>query len=216
MWASSGGGTLLSAEGTVSSKQLRVGEDGSVITVGDVGAEVMGARIVEAGRSILQPTAIGAWNETLKGIEVLRTAKSTEGFLFESVLASVTLVHLVTGMEAYAGARIWELETEGIKPNIDDLFVKVVSKRQRDAGLLEALKAEAQEQQLSVLRLIINKRIINFQNYHNLKRAFSGAYGLSLSNIGLTSPRVARLKTFIKYRHVIVHVSPMLGMLNGV
>ena len=88
-------------------------------------------------------------------------------------------------------------------------------KRQHDAGLLEALKAQAQEQQLSVLRLIINKRIINFQNYDNLKRAFSGAYGLSLSNIGLTSTRIARLKTFIKYRHVIVHVSPMLGMLNG-
>jgi hypothetical protein len=68
-------------------------------------------------------------------------------------------------MEAYASTRIWELETEGITPNIDDLFLKVASKRQRDAGLLEALKAEAQEQQMSVLRLIINKRIINFQNY---------------------------------------------------
>jgi hypothetical protein len=63
--------------------------------------------------------------------------------------------------------------------------------------------------------MTIYTKLFTPSNYDNLKRAFSGAYGLSLSNIGLTSTRVARLKTFIKYRHVIVHVSPMIGMLNG-
>jgi hypothetical protein len=104
------GGTLLSAEGTVSSKQFRVGEDGSVITVGDVGAEVMGARIVEAGRPILQPTAIGAWNETLKGIEILRTAKSTDGFLFESVSCQYDL-----GTLGYRNGSVCQHENLGIR-----------------------------------------------------------------------------------------------------
>lgn len=108
------GTALLSAKAEQSSRQFQVGADGSVHQIGDVGVEMMGVRVRRAGQRVLEPTAIQAWGETLKAIEVLETGKSDQGFIFETALAAVTLSVLVTGLEAYAKARFIEVETEGI------------------------------------------------------------------------------------------------------
>ena len=105
---------LLSANAEASPKQFRIGADGSVFQVGDLGVEVMGVRVRQAGTPVLAPTAIEAWSETIKAVDVLRTGKSDKGFLFETVLAAVSLSVMVTGLEAYAKTRFVEIETEGI------------------------------------------------------------------------------------------------------
>jgi len=205
---------LLSAKAEQSPRQFRIGADGSVYQIGDIGLEVMGVRVRQAGKTVLGRTAIEAWRETLKAIEVLGTGKSDQGFIFETALAAVTLSVLVTGLEAYAKARFIELETEGIVANWRKTFEHFSSSAERDANRIVELESEAVGRRVSPLRALVNARKINFQNYDHLKRAFRAAYGIKLGEIGINSQVLETLTDFIRYRHRIVHVSPLLGMLN--
>ena len=206
---------MLSAKADASPKQFRVGEDGSVFQVGDEGVEVMGVRVREGGKAVLAPTAIEAWRETLKAVDVLRTGKSDHGFLFETAVAAMSLSVLVTGLEAYAKTRFVEVETEGVRADGTETFNVFASKAERESSRLQELQAEADATGQSLLRVIVDAGKVNFQNYDQMKRAFRAAYGIDFGTIGLDSQTVTALKRFIRYRHRIVHVSPLLSFLNG-
>lgn len=208
------GANLLSATADRSLKQFRIGSDGSVFQIGDIGVEVVGVRIRQAGTAVLVPTAIEAWRETLKAIDVLGTGKSDQGFLFETALAAVTLSVLVTGLEAYAKTRFVEIELEGFAPDLQRTFNEFASRAERESSRLEELKAEATHIGKSPLQALIDAGKINFQNYDHVKRAFRAAYGIKLSEVGADSQTLTALQQFIRYRHRVVHVSPLLGMLN--
>src|SRR5206468_3374201 len=72
-------GSLQHEDGISSPRQLRVGTNGRVYVLGDVGAEVMGTSLVADGKSILGPTAIESWRMTLDAIRVLLEGTSTAG-----------------------------------------------------------------------------------------------------------------------------------------
>lgn len=209
------GAALLSARAEQSPRQLRVGADGNVYQIGDEGMEVMGVRVRQAGKAVLAPTAIEAWRETLKAIEVLGTGKSDQGFIFETALAAVTLSVLVTGLEAYAKARFIELETEGLAANWRITFEEFCSRAEREVNRMTEFAREANERGSSPLLALVDAGRINFQNYDHLKRAFRAAYGIKFGEIGVSSQVLTALQKFIRYRHRTVHVSPLLGMLNG-
>lgn len=206
---------ILSAQGEASPKQFRIGGDGSVFQVGDEGLEVMGVRVREGGTAVLAPTAMEAWRETLKAIDVLRTGKSDQGVLFEMAVAAMSLSVLVTGLEAYAKTRFVEIETEGVSADAVGLFNGFASRAERESTRLQELQAEAAATRRSLLRVLVDAGTVNFQNYDQMKRAFRAAYGIQFGKIGLDSETVAALKRFIRYRHRVVHVSPLLALLNG-
>jgi hypothetical protein len=95
------GGQLVSAKGIPSPKQFRVGRDGSVFQVGDVGVEVMGVSVYQNGKPILQPTAHDAWKSTVESVKVLLGGSSEKGYIFDTVASNLILSILVTGFEAY-------------------------------------------------------------------------------------------------------------------
>lgn len=208
------GVNLLSAKGTKSPRQFRIGEDGSVFQIGGEGVDVMGTRAYRGAEPILRPTAIEAWDTTVKAVDVLWTGKSDAGFLYEVVLSNLTLILLVTGLEAYAETRFMELETEGIRPDSAALFEVFSSKPQRVAGVFREMEMEAAETGKSLLRQMVDRGSINFQNYDHLKRAYNRAYGIKLGEIGVSSAALEDLQKLLEYRHRVVHVSPMLGMLE--
>ena len=206
------GASLLSARGELSDTQFRVGRDGSVFQVGGAGVEVLAMRYREAGRPVLTPTAIEAWRSTLKAIEVLWTGESNRGFMFEVVQANVTLSILVTGLETYAKTRLLELETEGIDADWDQTFGAFASRVERESDCLKELQDQAEVDGMSVLEALVDK--INFQSYDRLKRAYKAAYGIKLGELAVGAQTLGQLQQFIRYRHRVVHVSPLLGMLN--
>jgi len=56
---------------------------------------------------------------------------------------------------------------------------------------------------------------INFQDFERCKSAYAAAYGIRVGrDLGVSSQLVVRLRKLIRYRHRIVHVSPLLGALN--
>jgi hypothetical protein len=201
-----------SSKGSESKKAFRVGKDRAVYQVGDEGVDVMGVSIYHGDKAILLPTGLEAWRNTIQAVKVLGTGSSAEGFIFEVVCTNLTLSILVTGFEAYAKTRFLELEGEGIKPDLSALVQVTIPRREREGGYEQILQSEANDEGKSVLSVIAQR--INFQNFQECKRAYNKAYGIKFGEIGLDSGSLDSLQRFIRYRHRIVHVSPLIGMLN--
>ena len=208
------GSELISVRGSLSKKQLRIGKDGSIYEVGGPGIEVMGISVYKGGKSVLQSTAIDSWKETIKAIKILGTGKSDQGYIFETTVTNLTLAILVTGFEAFTKKRFLEIEQEGIKPNIDAVVNSFFPRKERDAGIAEILKSEANAGKKTVLQLIVERDIINFQNYQKCKLAYNKAYEIKFGDLGIKSSTLEKIKKFILYRHRIIHVSALLGILN--
>lgn len=208
------GGQLVFAKGIPSPRQYRVGKDGSIYQVGDVGVEVMGVSVYQNGKPILQPTALDAWKSTVESVGVLLGGSSEKGYVFDVVASNLTISILVTGFEAYCKIRFLELEQEGIKPDIAALISKFFSQKERDISEPDIIASEAEADHVSFLQKIVEKRRIDFQNYEECKRAYNKAYVLKFGEIDIASNDLEFLQRLIKYRHRIVHVSPLLGMLN--
>lgn len=207
------GAELTSATGVASNKQFRVGNDGHVYQIGDHGVEVMGLNIYQTGIPIIQPTAIDAWEETVKSIDILATGQSTDGYIYESVVTNLTLAILVTGFEAYTKKRFLELEQEGLSPDITAVIKSFFPKKEQKAGIEALIQSEAIDANVSELQyIVINKRTINFQSYEDCKRAYNKGYGIKFGN--LSGTKLDALQSYIRYRHRIIHVSPLLGLLN--
>ena len=89
-----------------------------------------------------------------------------------------------------------------------------IPRKDRDAEISEMLKSEAEDAQNTVLQLIVDRDSINFQNYQKCKLAYNKAYQIIFGDIGLQSSTLEKIKKYILYRHRIIHVSALLGMLN--
>lgn len=207
------GGELIKATGVASPTQFRITKDGLVVQVGDVGVEIGHYSFFVGGKSMLQPTAIEVWINTVKAVEIIQGGSSEAGYIFENVISNLTLSTIVTGFEVYCKTRFIELEQEGIKPNIEAMVTRCFSKEERDTGQPEILKAQALGENRTFLEKIIEKRI-NFQSYEECKRAYNKAYGIKFGEIGFSASELQLLQRIIRYRHRIIHVSPLIGMLN--
>jgi hypothetical protein len=202
------------ATGTDSDHQLRVGTNGSVIQVGDKGVEVKEMRVSEGGRVILQPTAIESWRFTVEGVGILFSGSSPKGYIFENVTTNMAIVMLMTGFETYCGRRFLELENEGTKPNYDALVNEFLSNTERDRGDSTTMLREAEKTHVSPIALLKQKKI-DFGNWDNCKSAYNKGYGMRFGqDLGVPNDSLEEIQRLIRYRHRIVHVSPLIGMLN--
>jgi len=160
----------------------------------------------------IEPTAIDGWNEVVKGLNILNA--SYRDYQHELITVNLSISSLVTGFENYLKKRFIELEKEGVKPNEEQLSKSVFSKWERDEKLDEKTRESAEKTGLSFIEKIANDKV-NFQIYDDCKKVYNKAYGLKFSELEIDSSEIAKLKKIIKYRHRIVHVSPMLPVLNG-
>lgn len=207
------GGELVKAVGTPSPANIRITKNGDVVQIGDAGVEIGHYSLFAGGKPMLQPTAIETWENSLKAIEILQKGSSEDGFIFETVVSNLSIATIVTGFEVYCKRRFVELEQEGIKPDIEPLVASFFTKEERDTHLPESIKNNVANQNETFLEIIAEKRI-DFQNYSRNKKAYNKAYNIKFGEIGLTSNELAFLQKIIQYRHRIIHISPLIGMLN--
>jgi hypothetical protein len=205
---------MLTAKAVPSSISFRIGSNGQVFQIGDEGVQMMGVRIRQNGQPVLAPTAIEAWQDSITAIDILLTGTSEKGFIFEVVQTGAILSMLVTGLESYAKTRLLELESEGNSADWRALFLAFASKAERESNRLAELEARAAADRESVLTAVVSALKINFQNYDDIKRAYRAAFGIKLGEVGLDSQTLSKLQDFIRYRHRVVHVSPLLTILN--
>lgn len=206
---------LLSAKGIPSKKSFRVDSTGEIYQIGDEGVTIGEYSVFIGGKSILEPTAIEAWNNTIEAVKILQSGTSTQGYIFEVICTNVTIVILVTGFETYCRRRFLELEQEGILPDVDALLNSFLSAKEQERDEAEMIKIEAQGSSISPIQLIVSSRRIDFQNYDRCKSAYNKAYGIKFGEMkGITSTLLEDVQRITGFRHRIVHVSPTIGMLN--
>lgn len=204
-----GQGRVQTALGERASFTLQVVADDRVFHIGDAGITVMGARAYADGKPVLRPTAWNTWQETLKAVDALMRGVSPDGYLFEVVAANAALAFLVTGFETYCQARFHEMQDEGWEPDKEALVKAFLRHKDRDQFERHAKRAG-----WSFTRALIEGKHIDFQNYDRTKRAFNRAYDIKFGEL-VSSGILADLQQFIGFRHIIIHVSPLLGLLNA-
>jgi hypothetical protein len=210
-------GRFIEAKGIPSKRQFRIGPDGSVYQIGGEGVEIMGFSVFQKGRPVLLSTAIEAWNETVKSINVLLKGSlpGHERYLFEAVLANMTIVMLVTGFETYCKCRFLEIEDEGIPPDFENLAQKFLSKAERERGEIDAIVIDASAKGISPSRILLEQNRIDFQKYDRCKTAFNKGFKIKFGeDLGVSNSLLEELQRLIGYRHRIVHISPLLGAAN--
>lgn len=190
------GGELVGAKGVSSDKIFRVAEDKSVIQVGDIGKNVMGLRIKQGEKIILESTAIEFWNETKEQIRILHTGESKEGYIFDTLISNLTFPLMVTGFEVYAKRRFSELEEEGVYPN----FKKIATKMRPNK------KYKNNQEML---------KSINFQDFKNeCRTAYFCGYGIKFRELEVKNEDLDKLERIFSYRGRVIHISSLLTMLN--
>jgi hypothetical protein len=209
-WDSSGitlhagyrGAAPVSAKGVQSATRLRVTNAG-LIELGDDGVDVMGYQVFHAGQPVVRETALEAWESTLTAIDVHMRSTPAEGYLGEVVRANLALVVLATGFETYCGRRFRELPSEGRAADVSQFAAEFIPAAQRTAELPDSILA------------VLERRKIDFGNYDQCKRAFKSAFGLGFgTDLNVSPQSLADLKRMLEYRHRIVHVSAIEGLLN--
>ena len=60
----------------------------------------------------------------------------------------------------------------------------------------------------------MERNIINFQNFQKCKIAYNKAYEIKFGDLGIKTSTLEKIQKFILYRHRIIHVSALLGILN--
>ena len=200
---------LIDCAGKPSAKQFRVDATGCVVQVGDIGVRVMGITVIENGKKILTTTAIQTWEETISTIEFLLKGKSDDGFIFESICTNLSIVILVSGFESYCKRRFLELEDEGIQSNFEELAKKFIPKIE-GIDFTQIIKDRAIASGISPTKQIVIEGKINFQNYENCKTAFKRGFDIKFSeDFGIKSDEIKLIKDLFKYRHQVIHVSPL-------
>lgn len=201
-------GKLLSAKGERCKFQLQVGQDGSIYQIGDEHIEVTNIRFNQGRKQILISTAINSWRDTKKALEILETGKSDKGYVYESILSNLAISILITGFETYTRKRIIELEKEGINSYTSAFFSDSEKKK------LKLFQKESKKNDLTLLQYIVENKVINFQNYKQCKRAYNKIFKISFGSIGVESNKLKKMQEFIAFRHRIIHVSALTGIMN--
>lgn len=89
-----------------------------------------------------------------------------------------------------------------------------ITNLEQKRGQIEAIKQDALAQSITPTRRLVDIGRINFQSYNDIKAAFSKAYSITFSSLGVDSKTIEDLKRLISYRHQVVHVAPTYGFLN--
>lgn len=203
----SGGGMTVNGEQI--EIKYRVGTNGIIYNIENQGMP----HVTVSNKIVLQPTALEVWKETLNAIDILGTGESNEAY-HEHVVSNLSIIMIVSGFEVYTKRRFLEIEDEGILPRIDKVISAFFSYKERPQNIVQIIKDEANKESISPLRLMVNKNKINFQSFQQCKRAYSKAYRIPFGNIEVSSDELIKLQKYIKYRHRIIHVHPVFGVLN--
>lgn len=160
-------------------------------------------------------TAIATWVDAAQAAQLLLDHLRQIGDDEEQltiILANQILAILVTGYETYCEKRFIELIVAGRPLDYARLNRKLV--REAKQGAYAGIELAELPHTHAFAKAIIKRYRINFQDYENGKRAYTAAFGLRFGALGLPNQTLQALQTWLRYRHRIIHVSPLLAILN--
>jgi hypothetical protein len=136
----------------------------------------------------------------------------TEKVQLRTILTNQVLALLVTGFETYCENRFIELLLTASVIDFGRMDQKIVPKEKQ----IDMIPVEEEKiVDVPSARRIIRRYRINFQDYENSKRAYNSAFGIRFGELGLSNQLLEQIQRYLLYRHRIIHVSPMLEVLNA-
>lgn len=189
--------------------QLRLAENGEEISLGSE-ESIHYYSYNEGGKSLLKPTAIQSWDGTKYAIKkILDFAENNDDYLHEIINGNIAISMLVTGMEVYCHRRFAEIEREGFRCDYEKLLNSFLTLEEISYGKKKNIILEAQKQRVPVSTIIVRKKIVNFQNYEECKKAYNKGYKISFGkDLGISNKTLEVLQDLISHRHKVIHVSP--------
>lgn len=204
--------TMVTSEGVPS--ELRLWADARRAVV-EVPAGFEGLSVWAGSQPILGPPAIDLWTLTLQAVTTLMGGQSDAGYMSDVVVANATLSMLVTGLESYSQIRFVELESEGLPLDAEAILRKLGTREERTAlkdGTPPDLLVQSGSD--SAVARALAKRF-SFQDFDRSKTLFGRGYGLRFyEDLQLNASQLERVKTLLRYRHRVAHVSPLVAMHN--
>jgi hypothetical protein len=177
--------------------------------------EVFGFTIIQEGKKIVIPPAMDHWKSSRTVKEILWMGNVENYGMFNMVQGNLAIIILVTGFENYCKMRFFELEKNGIIPDVDAILRLYFSKKDIDDNIKSIIEQRAQKNQISLIQQLSTERRLNFQNYTECSKAFFQGYGIKFDELGgITSQDIHEIKKMINYRHRLIHVNPLITMLN--
>lgn len=184
--------------------------NGMIIQLGSKGVIIKNPITIVNGKAVVDSYAIDIWSDTLKAIDILQSAQSKDGVVFEGIVSCQCLTLLCTGFEVYCRKRFIEIIDEGFEPNHQALLEKFISQKYR-----QDFAQTAEQRGYSIAQELVDKRKIDFGNYQNCKDAYSEGYEIRFSyDLGLEAKSIQTICRFIEYRHGLIHVTPLQDWLN--
>lgn len=162
--------------------------DGSILEVGGKGLEVGDISVINEDKKITENTAIESWSNIINAINILLKATSTEGFIFDVVKYNICVVLLTTGFETYCKKRFYEISKNTKASILNRIYKNILKKKDN---------------------------VYKFQNYDRCKAIYKEHFNISFSkDLGVRSNTVGGIKECLKFRHKIIHNSPLIAQLN--
>jgi AraC-like DNA-binding protein len=138
---------------------------------------------------------------------------------FKTLIYKQLIVMLVSSFEIYVRNRFLELgklyRKNKKKVHIHDLLDRFISGKE---SYKRFIIEKSKEDDVSILKFLIDLRKINFQNWDHFKRAFKRAFGIVIGDIYPKSHILDILQNYLKWRKKIIHFkidSPVLNFENS-
>ncbi|WP_266206265.1 hypothetical protein [Pontibacter kalidii] len=202
--------------GSPSTVKFGIAEDGEIIQMGDEGIQTISVEIYSNGKQLFKNSAVETWDSVVEAAELLlNNNPNTRDYSYEAVIVNMILVILVTGFESYCKHRFLELEEEGIQVNFESLANAFLDRSEKEVNEIQAILNAAQLEGITPTQKLIKQGRINFQNFDVAKKAFKKGFDISFHNdLGMSKESLDEIKSIIRIRHRIVHVSLMMSILN--
>lgn len=169
------------------------------------------------GKVFIASNAKELFDFKMNRVKVLIKNIKKGGYLFETTLCRQVIVMLTTAFEVYVRTRCIELEKEGKKIDMENVFNIFLSNNIRK-GVKDMTKKMARNQGKTELEIFIENRRINFQDWSSFKKVYNKGYNLKIGEIDIPSKILIGIQEFIKWRHIIIHSkldSPTINFENS-
>lgn len=176
------------------------------------GIKMGGFQITRNGKVVFQEEAKNIFDFQIEKAKVLICNCKNGDFLFESTLVQQVVVLLVTALERYARFRFCEISKEGKVVNLGALCEAFIPKKYRDLQKKE-IEETAKSENKPEIEILVGKRIINFQNWDDLRKAYKKGYGITFGEAAEAN-FTKKLKKYIQWRHDIVHATSEKTLLD--
>ena len=162
------------------------------------------------------------FDEKIKNVEMLLNQvgmikKSNINYRFKVIIYQQLIVMTVSAFEIYGRKRFLELEKsfreKGKIIDYDSIFKRFFSQKERISQKKRIIK-KSEESRKSIFQILIEERIVNFQNWNHFKRAYNKAFGIVMGKIYEETHIFEEMQNFFEWRNIVIHSkidSPVLN-----